>query len=65
MHAIKDKGVSPENMDLIYKALGTPENQKQTIWLENSGHVITRDLDKEIVFKSVQSFIQSTLNSLK
>jgi len=65
MHSIKDKGVTPKNMDLIYKALGTPEYQKQTIWLENSGHVITRDLDKEIVFRSVQSFIESTLNYLK
>ena len=65
MHAMNDKGVAPENMNLIYKALGTPENKKQSIWLENSGHVITRDMDKEIVFRSVQAFIESTMNSLK
>ncbi len=63
IHAKKDTGVLPKNMDLIYNALGTPDSMKSKIWLENSGHVVTRDLDKEIVFKNTQSFIQQTLSS--
>ena len=65
IHSKKDLGVPPMNLDLIYNALGTPENLKEKILLENSGHVITRDSDKDIVFSSVQSFINLTLNSLK
>jgi carboxylesterase len=64
MHARKDSGVAPKNMDLIYNSLGTPEGQKHKIWLENSGHVITRDLDKEKVFQSVQTFVVNTLNPI-
>ncbi len=63
MHSKKDIGVPPENLDLVYKALGTPEGLKKKILLENSGHVLTRDLDKDTVFKNVQSFIADTLKS--
>ena len=57
MHSKKDFGVIPENMNWIYRDLGTAENEKKKIWLENSGHVVTRDLDREFVFKSVLGFI--------
>jgi len=58
IHAVKDTGVIPENMDLIYKNLGTPQENKKKILLENSGHVVTRDMEKELVFKSIHEFIQ-------
>ena len=61
IHGEKDLGVLPENLDMIYRALGTPETSKKKILLENSGHVITRDLDKEKAFDFVQSFITETL----
>lgn len=64
IHSRKDLGVPPENLELLYNALGTPEELKQKVILENSGHVVTRDLDRDLVFQSVQSFIESTLNSL-
>jgi carboxylesterase len=63
MHAKKDLGVIPENMNLIDRDLGTPEAEKKKIWLENSGHVVTRDLDKDLVFKSIHEFIQAVLVS--
>ena len=63
MHSRKDLGVIPENMEWIYQALGTLEPRKQKIWLENSGHVITRDLDKDRVFTAVDAFIQQVLES--
>ena len=62
MHSKKDLGVLPENMDRIYNELGSEESLKQKIWLENSGHVITRDLDKEIVFQSISKFINMVLD---
>jgi carboxylesterase len=65
MHSMKDTGVIPDNMNWIYQDLGTPESEKKKIWLENSGHVVTRDLDKEVVFASVQGFIDQVLESTK
>ncbi len=65
MHAVKDSGVDPVNIDLIYQALGTPEGQKTRIMLQNSGHVVTRDLDKDIVFSGIHKFIQQTIQSGK
>jgi len=63
MHSNKDIGVPPGNLDLIYNALGTPENKKKKVLLENSGHVITRDQEKDTVFQNVQAFIANTINS--
>ncbi len=58
MHAKGDLGVDPENMLRIYQELGTVEGNKEMVWLENSGHVVTRDLDKMTVFNNVQNFVQ-------
>jgi carboxylesterase len=63
MHSKKDLGVIPQNLDRIYSRLGTPEALKRKIYLENSGHVITRDLDKDLVFESTHDFIQQVLGS--
>lgn len=63
MHALKDLGVSPDNMDKIYNQLGTADHLKNKIWLENSGHVVTRDMDKDLVFHNILSFIHQTLSS--
>ncbi len=58
MQARGDQLVGPENMSRIYQELGTAEENKEMVLLENSGHVVTRDSDKMIVFNKVQSFIQ-------
>ncbi len=63
MHSKRDSRVLPENMEWIYRTLGTEDSKKRKIWVENSGHVITRDLDKLIVFESVATFIQEVLDS--
>ena len=52
-----DRTVRAEDghMEAIYAALGSQE--KQTLWIENSGHVITSDAQRETVFQAVLSFI--------
>lgn len=64
IHSKKDIGVPPMNLDLIYNALGTPESLKKKVLLENSGHVITRDQEKEKVFQNVQAFLADTLHAI-
>jgi carboxylesterase len=61
IHARKDIGVPLHNLDHIYQAIGTTENQKRKIVFENSGHVLTRDMDKDQVFEEIHKFIQDVL----
>ena len=58
MHAKGDLSVDPENMSRIYRELGTAEENKEMVWLENSGHVVTRDHEKMTVFNNVHNFVQ-------
>jgi|TARA_B100001964_G_scaffold196997_1_gene221826 carboxylesterase len=50
-----DRVVAPENMGLIYQALGS--SQKEKVWLERGDHIITEDADREQVFKRVATFL--------
>jgi carboxylesterase len=63
IHSLQDKGVVPANAEKVYSALGS--RQKQILWLENSGHVIPREPDREIAFKASADFIQQTLGVIK
>lgn len=56
MHSRGDRGVSPESMPKIYADLGTED--KEMLWLENSGHVITRDAARQQVFAAAETFIR-------
>jgi carboxylesterase len=58
-----DGAVLPEDghADLIYQALGSAH--KSLVWVESSGHVITRDAARMMVFQHVSDFIdQNTSN---
>jgi carboxylesterase len=55
MHARQDKTVDPATMPRIYARLGAED--KQMIWLENSGHVVTVDYDRQLVCAAMERFI--------
>jgi carboxylesterase len=55
VHSRADGGVPPENMQRIYDALGSTD--KSMLWLEHSGHVITRDQEREKVFEAALAFV--------
>lgn len=63
MYSRDDTGVRPEDghADLIYNALGSP--QKSLVWIEGSGHVITRDAAREVVFQTVSDFVNQVVQS--
>lgn len=50
-----DHYIVENSMEMIYADLRTPRKTK--IWIENSGHVITEDLQKEFVFEKIAEFI--------
>lgn len=47
--------VRPESARYIYEHAGSKE--KQLIWLEKSGHVVTLDIEREFVFEQVAQFL--------
>lgn len=63
MHARCDTaggGFDPDSMQKIYDNVGSPD--KKMIWIENSGHVISRDASKDLVFASANKFIKQVTN---
>lgn len=62
-HAKKDVGIPFQNMEKIARSLGTPQIKVRKLVFENSGHVVTRDLDKDLVFSATHQFIQDVLES--
>jgi carboxylesterase len=56
IHSRKDAGVLPQNAEKIYNALCCSD--KQLLYVEKSGHVITREPDREIAFQAAGEFIQ-------
>jgi carboxylesterase len=55
MHSHNDQYVASENLTNIYNDLGSAD--KTMLWLENSGHVIPREPEREIAFKAASDFI--------
>jgi len=51
----EDQTVAPFNVERIYSALGSSD--KQIVWVENSGHVIIREPEREKVFDAALQFI--------
>jgi carboxylesterase len=56
IHSLKDATVPYQHAEKIYELLGS--NDKKLVWLENSGHNITRDSEREKVFQATLAFIQ-------
>jgi esterase/lipase len=50
-------------MEKIASSLGTLKDKVRQLALENSGHVVTRDMEKDLVFSATHQFIQDVLES--
>lgn len=55
MHSKQDEVVAFENLQWIYNAISSTE--KRQLVLENSRHVITEDVEREIVFAAAADFV--------
>jgi carboxylesterase len=56
VHSRQDTGVVPANLQKIYDHLGSAE--KRVLWVENCGHVVTREPERLRVFEESLAFIQ-------
>ena len=60
-HSRNDTYVPPENTEAIYAALGTED--KEIVWVTNSGHIVTRDAEREMVFRAAAAFARRVTES--
>ncbi len=56
MHSKHDTMAPPNNMPYIHRRISSTD--KEMVWLDNSGHVITEDCDKLIVFERTYRFVR-------
>ena len=56
MHSRLDTTVDPTTMSRLHERLGTTNKQK--VWLEKGGHIVTEDLDRGIAYGAIQGFIE-------
>jgi len=55
LQARHDAQIPPESLDLIYEHIASPD--KQRVWLEHGGHVITLGPDRQVAFTAISRFI--------
>lgn len=58
MQSVSEHTVDPRSASYIYEHLGTSAQEKQLVWLEKSGHILTLDCEHERVFKIVGEFLR-------
>lgn len=51
--------VQPKSARYIYEHLSTPQDKKELLWLERSGHILTLDCERETVFAAVGNFFEA------
>ena len=56
IHSKNDHTIVPYSSEYIYK--NAASKKKNLIWLQKSGHVITVDLERKIVFREVKNWIK-------
>lgn len=56
-HSHDDKAVLPQNMPRIYERAGSTD--KDMIYVQESGHVLTREPARDFVFRTISAFLQT------
>jgi len=58
----QDKEIPPQSLDTLINGISSADRTK--LWLDNSGHVVIREPEREKVFLEVQNFLTRILNNL-
>lgn len=59
IQSLSDHTVRPDSARYIYDHVSSAD--KELVWLENSGHIVTLDSEREIVFAQIAAFLQRYL----
>jgi carboxylesterase len=57
VHSRADRLIPPENMPHIFARLGSAD--KEMLWLERSDHVLTEEIERELLFSRVSAFVRA------
>lgn len=60
MHSTNDHTIKPESAKYIYRRLRLRPENKKLVYLKISGHVITVDYEKDIVFSEIMKILRKT-----
>jgi carboxylesterase len=52
----QDHGIPAGSLDFLYAHIASTDKNK--FWVENSGHVIIREPERELIFAEVKSFVK-------
>jgi carboxylesterase len=52
----RDEGIPARSMDFLYDAINSKDKTK--LWVDNSGHVVIREPEREIIFTEVKKFVK-------
>ncbi len=63
VHSRRDRSVRFSDGEALMAKLGSQD--KQSLWLEHSGHVVTRDTELRAVFEAVAAFVQRLARSTR
>jgi carboxylesterase len=61
VHSKNDASVPHQDAELIHSKIGSED--KELLWLEKSGHNVTRDSDRGQVFRASSEFIRKVSNN--
>ena len=56
----REHTVRPESASVLYELLST--SRKELFWLEKSGHIVTLDIERELVFAKISDFLSSIVS---
>lgn len=51
-----DRGIPAESLDVL--SAGVSSTDKTHLWVENSGHVVIREPEREVIFSAVKKFVK-------
>jgi carboxylesterase len=55
----QDRGIPAESLDTLYDSIAS--NDKSKFWVDNSGHVVIREPERELIFIEVKKFLKRIL----
>ncbi len=61
-HSRADETIPPNNLPYVYDHLGSAD--KELLWLERSGHVITEEAERDLLFERVLAFTHTHVAAL-
>jgi carboxylesterase len=61
MHSKNDSANSPKGVNILYRNISTPEDQKQIVWFEKTEHEMFLDCEREETVRTIVEFVNQRI----